>query len=330
MKEEWLAQVQEDILEPERPICDPHHHLWDNDLNPYLLPELLNDVTSGHHVVSTVFVECSSMYRADGPEQMRPVGETEFVNGVAAMTASGGYGEFRACQGIVSFADFTLGEGVGPVLDEHLRLSDRFRGIRHAAGWDASDDVRNSHTRPPQSLFLRDDFQAGFQELADRNLTFDAWLYHPQIPELTSLAKLFPDTTIIFDHFGGPLGIGPYRGLADPIFEQWCVDVGELAKCPNVYPKLGGIVMPINGATWHKNDRPATSDEIVEATGRYHLKAIELFGPQRCMFESNFPVDKQSCSYHVLWNAFKKLTADFSEQDKQWLFHDTAVEAYKL
>ena len=330
MREEWLSLVQEDILEPDLPICDPHHHLWDNDTNPYLLPQLLADVQSGHNVVSTVFVECNSMYRADGPEAMKPVGETEFVNGVAAASASGYYGDFRACKGIVSLADFTLGAAVGAVLDEHIRFSDRFRGIRHAAGWDASAEVRNSHTHPPQHLYLQEEFQAGFQELANRGLSFDAWQYHPQISELTTLAKMFPETTIIFDHFGGPLGIGPYANKADAIFEQWCVDVAELAKCPNVYPKLGGIVMPINGFGFHKNDRPATSDEIVAATGRYHLKAIELFGPERCMFESNFPVDKQSCSYPVLWNAFKKIASGFSDSDKQWLFHDTAAKAYRL
>ncbi|NKC01521.1 MAG: amidohydrolase family protein [Pseudomonadales bacterium] len=330
MRADWLAKVQEDIIEPDLPICDPHHHLWDNDTNPYLLPQLLGDINSGHNVTSTVFVECSSMYRTAGPEAMRPVGETEFVNGVAAMTASGDYGDFRACEGIVSFADFTLGADVGPVLDEHIRLSDRFRGIRHAAGWDASDEIRNSHTRPPESLFLREDFQAGFQELANRNLTFDAWLYHPQISELTTLAKMFPETTIIFDHFGGPLGIGPYADQGDQVFADWSASVAELAQCANVHPKLGGVVMPLNGFGWHKNDRPATSDEIAAATGRYHLKTIELFGPERCMFESNFPVDQQSCSYHVLWNAFKKMASDFSSSDKQWLFHDAARQAYKL
>ena len=330
MRADWLSQIVEDIIEPDQPICDPHHHLWDNDTNPYLLPELLADVNAGHNVVSTVFVECMSMYRADGPQALSPVGETEFVNGVAAMTASGDYGDFRACAGIVSYANLCLGAQVGPVLDEHIRLSDRFRGIRHAAGWDASSDVRNSHTRPSQSLFLQDDFRTGFAELAKRKLTFDAWLYHPQISDLTDLARTFPDVTIIFDHFGGPLGIGPYAGKGDEIFEQWCVDVAELATCSNVYPKLGGIVMPINGFGFHKRDLPATSDEIVAATGRYHLKAIELFGPERCMFESNFPVDKQSCSYHVLWNAFKKIAAGFSAQDQQRLFHDTAVEAYRL
>jgi predicted TIM-barrel fold metal-dependent hydrolase len=270
------------------------------------------------------------MYRASGPEALRPVGETEFVNGVAAMSASGRYGEMHACSGIVSYADLTLGAEAGAVLDEHMRFSDRFRGIRHAAGWVASDEVRNSHTNPVQSLYMQDNFRAGFSELAKRKLSFDAWLYHPQIPELTDLAKAFPQVTIIFDHFGGPLGIGPYAGKADEIFDQWCLDAAELAKCSNVYPKLGGIVMPLNGFLWHKRDTPATSDEIVAATGRYHRKTIELFGPQRCMFESNFPVDKQSCSYHVLWNAFKKIAANFNAADQAALFHDSAVEAYRL
>lgn len=326
----WLALVQEDALEPERPILDPHHHLWDHETHPYLLPELLADVRSGHDVRGTVFVECAAMYRADGPEAMKPVGETEFVNGVAAMTASGRYGPFRACVGIVGYADCTLGADVGPVLDAHRAASPRFRGIRHAAGWDESDMVRNSHTDPPPELYLRDDFRAGFQALADRRMTFDAWLYHHQIPQLTDLARAFPQVTIVFDHFGGPLGIGPYAGRGAEIFEQWCRDAEDLARCPNVYAKLGGLVMPINGFGFHKRERPATSDEIVAATGRYHRKAIELFGPERCMFESNFPVDAQSCSYAVLWNAFKKIAADHREADREWLFHRAATTAYGL
>jgi L-fuconolactonase len=327
---EWLAQVQESIVDPAQPICDPHHHLWDHPGSRYLLDELLADVTSGHNVVSTVFVECASMYRADGPEALRPVGETEFVNGIAAMTASGGYGPFRACAGIVSFADLTLGAAVAPVLEAHLQASSRFRGIRHAAGWDADERVRNSHTNPPAHLFLDPTFRQGFAELGKRGLSFDAWLYHPQISELTDLARAFPDTTIVFDHFGGPLGIGPYEGRGDDIFAQWQRDVADLAHCPNVYAKLGGLVMPVNGFGFHKGERPATSDEIVAATGRYYRHAIDCFGVERCMFESNFPVDRQSCSYHVLWNAFKKLVADASATEKQWLFHDTAVKVYRL
>jgi len=328
--EQWLNQVVEEIVEPERPICDPHHHLWHRAGSRYLLDELMADTGSGHNVVSTVFVECASMYRADGPASMRCVGETEFVNGVAAMTASGGYGEFRACLGIVSLADLTLGTKVGEVLDAHMAASSRFRGIRHAAGWDPSDDIRNSHTDPCEELLLDGKFREGFAELGKRSLSFDAWLYHPQIPELTDLARAFPDTTIIFNHFGGPLGIGPYAGQREEIFSRWQENVAALAECPNVYAKLGGLVMPINGFEFHKRDLPASSDEIVAATGRYYRHAIECFGPERCMFESNFPVDKQSCSYHVLYNAFKKMVADASEADKAALFHDTAHHAYRL
>ena len=330
MRQAWLDQVQEDILEPDLPICDPHHHLWDDDNNPYLLPHLLADTGSGHNVVSTVFVECMSMYRAGGPKAMAPVGETEFVNGVAAMSASGRYGELHACAGIVSFADLTLGAAVGEVLDEHMRLSPRFRGIRHAAGWDASEAVRNSHTNPPEHLYLDATFREGFAELGKRNLSFDAWLYHHQIPELTDLARAFPETTIIFDHFGGPLGIGPYEGQREAIFARWQEDVKELAGCPNVYAKLGGVLMPINGFGFHKRDLPATSDEVVTASARYHHHAIEVFGAERCMFESNFPVDKQSVSYPVLWNGFKKIAAGAGTEEKAWLFHDAAAAAYRL
>jgi len=326
----WLEQVREPIIDPARPICDPHHHLWDHPGSRYLLDELLADIGSGHNVVATVFVECASMYRNAGPDRLRPVGETEFVNGIAAMSASGGYGSARVCAGIVGFADLRLGAEVGAVLDRHLQASERFRGIRHAAGWDADERVRNSHTEPPPGLLLDTTFRAGFAELARRGLSFDAWLYHPQIPELTDLARAFPDTIIVFDHFGGPLGIGPYEGRREEIFVQWQRDVAELARCPNVFAKLGGLVMPVNGFGFHRRERPASSDEIVAATGRYYRHAIECFGPERCMFESNFPVDRQSVSYHVLWNAFKKLVADASEQEQQALFHDTATRAYRI
>jgi predicted TIM-barrel fold metal-dependent hydrolase len=322
--------VHESILEPDLPICDPHHHLWDHPTNRYLLDELLADTGSGHRVVSTVFVECASMYRARGREAMKPVGETEFVNGIAAMSASGRYGETRVAAGIVSFADLTQGAAVGDVLDAHMAASPRFRGIRHAAGWDASDDVRNSHTNPPQGLLLRRDFRTGFAELEKRRLSFDAWLYHTQIGELTDLARAFPGVTIILDHFGGPLGIGPYEGKRAEIFARWKEDIRALAACPNVVAKLGGLVMPVNGFGFHRNPRPATSDELVAATRDYYRHAIDCFGPSRCMFESNFPVDKQSCSYAVLWNSFKKIASGFSAAEKSALFHDTAARTYRV
>jgi predicted TIM-barrel fold metal-dependent hydrolase len=317
----------EDVLEPARPICDPHHHLWDHPGRRYLLDELLADTGSGHNVVATVFVECMSMYRASGPHEMRPIGETEFVNGVAAMSASGGT---RVASGIVSFADLAIGERVGSVLDAHLAASPRFRGIRHAAGWEASDQVRNSHTNPPPGLLGDARFRRGFAELAPRGLTFDAWLYHPQLPELTDLAKAFPDTTIILDHFGGPLGIGPYAGRRPEVFGVWKTAIRALADCPNVVVKLGGLVMPLNGFGFHKREQPIDSAELAEATRDWYLHTIECFGVERCMFESNFPVDKVSVSYRVLWNSFKRITAGLSAADRSALFHDTAVRVYRL
>ena len=329
----WLAQVREDILDPERPICDPHHHLWDYPGSRYLLDDLLADTGSGHNVVSTVFVECGAMYRSEHSEpdaRLRPVGETEFVNGVAAMSASGGYGETRACAGIVSFADLTLGEEVRDVLAAHMSASPRFRGIRHATGWHASDVIRNSHTFPSKGLMADKQFHRGFAELGKLDLSFDAWFYHEQIEEFTQLARAHPEVTCILDHFGGPLGIGPYEDKRDEVFAFWRQVISEVALLPNVYAKLGGLVMPINGFGFHKRATPATSIELVEATRDYYLHAIDCFGVERCMFESNFPVDKRSSSYHVLWNAFKRLTKGFSEHERSRLFHDTAQQVYRL
>ena len=322
--------MTEEVLEPELPIVDPHHHLWDHPKNRYLLDELLADTGSGHHVTATVFVECMSMYRADGPDDMKPVGETEFVNGVAAMSASGRYGATRVAAAIVGFADLTLGERVGAVLDAHLAASPRFRGIRHAAGWDASDEVRNSHTKPPRGLFLESGFRRGFAELGPRGLSFEAWLYHPQLADLVDLAKAFPETTIVLDHFGGPLGIGPYAGKRAEIFQSWKSAIRSVADCPNVVAKLGGLVMPLNGFGLHKRAAPVTSSELADLTREWYLHTIDVFGPARCMFESNFPVDKVSCSYRVLWNSFKRIAAPFSSAEKAAMFSGTATRVYRL
>ena len=326
----WLAQVQEPIIDPERRICDPHHHLWDRNGYRYLLHELLADVQSGHRVVSTVHIECASMYRATGPAALSPVGETEFVNGIAAMSASGGYGDVQVAAGIVGFADLCLGSAVGEVLDAHCAASPRFRGIRHAASFDESDAVRNAHTNPPKGLYYLEAFRAGFKELAPRNLSFEAWQYHHQLRDVIDLARAFPDTRIILNHFSGPLGIGPYAGRREEIFQRWRRDLAELAKCENVVAKLGGLVMPVNGFGFHYQATPPSSDALLEATGPYYREALACFGAARCMFESNFPVDKASVSYPVLWNAFKKLVVDGSEAEKDALFHDTAAACYRL
>mgnify|MGYP003627666428 CR=1 FL=1 len=332
---DWLAQVKEAALEPERPIIDPHHHLWDHPGSRYQLDELMADTSQGHNIRATVFVECKSMYRAGGADALKPVGETEYVNGIAAQSASGQYdgkyGKTRVAAGIVGFADLRLGAKVEEVLEAHIaRAPERFRGIRHASAFDDSPDIRASHTLPPRGLLGMAEFRDGFKRLAKYNLTFDAWLYHHQIPELTALARANPETTIIFDHFGGPLGIGPYEGKRDEIFTQWKNDVTDLARCPNVVAKLGGINMAVNGFGWHRRDTPPASDELAAATREWYLHAIDVFGPDRAMFESNFPVDKLSCSYGVLWNAFKKIVRDMSANEKAALFHDTAQRVYRL
>ena len=335
----WLALTQEATLEPDLPICDPHHHLWDGRtarLTPrYLLYEILQDLNSGHNVVSTVFIECGSMYRADGDDAMKFVGEVEFANGIAAMSASGLYGRPRVAAGIVGTANLLGGAPAGRVLDALIAAGNgRLKGIRHGGSWDASDDVNNPRanpTTPPMpGLFAIPAFREGFAELAPRNLTFEGWCFHPQIPELTDLARGFPETTIIFNHFGGPLGIGPYAGKRDEIFPVWQEYVADLAGCPNVVAKLGGLNQVLNGFGWHERPKPPGSAELAAATRRYFEFALERFGVERCMFESNFPPDMVSCSYNVLWNSFKRLAADYSAAEKAALFHDTAARVYRL
>jgi len=332
---DWLGLTVEEPLDPALPICDPHHHLWDLETarnSPrYLLDEILEDVGAGHNIVSTVFIECGAMFKADGPEALRPVGETEFVNGIAAMSASGRYGPTRVAAGIVGTANLRLGAAVGDVLDAQIAAGGgRFRGIRLGAAWDPDEAVPNHRTRPPQGLFLREDFRAGFAQLAPRRLTFEAWCYHRQIPDVTALARAFPDTTIVLDHFGGPVGIGTYAGRAREVHAEWRGFISELAGCPNVVAKLGGINMEVNGFGWHERPRPPSSQELAEATRHYYDFTIEKFGADRCMFESNFPVDAVSCSYTVLWNSFKRLTAGCSASEKAKLFHDTAARVYRL
>ncbi|MCZ6590914.1 MAG: amidohydrolase family protein [Alphaproteobacteria bacterium] len=331
----WLALTEEEALEPDLPICDPHHHLWEfreDQVEPrYLLDDVLADTNSGHNIVSTVFIECGAMYRSEGPEAMRPVGETEFVNGIAAMSASGRYGATRIAAGIVGHANLLLGDDVVPVLEAQIAAGGgRFRGIRHSVPWDASDDVPVIRGKRPPHLLVDDTYRAGFAHLAHFGLSYEAWLYHPQIPELTDLARAFPDTTIILNHFGGPLGVGPYAGKQEEIFTKWQADVAELAACPNVVAKLGGLNMEINGFAWHEKAKPPASDALMAATRPYYEYTIERFGADRCMFESNFPVDKLSCGYGVLWNSFKRLTGGYSDDEKAMLYHDTAARVYRL
>ncbi|MBD3649489.1 MAG: amidohydrolase family protein [Pseudomonadales bacterium] len=326
---EWLAQVSEDIIDPDRPIIDPHHHLWQRPNNNYLLEDLWKDTGSGHNVVKTVFVECRASYREDGPEHLRPLGETEFV--VAQARESAGVDGKAEIAGIVGHADLTLGGDVKEVLEAHLDVGDgRFRGIRHAGARDPHPEALMIAGRALEGLYGRDDFRKGMKVLGDMGLTYDTWHYHHQNQAFAELARAVPDTRMVLDHFGTPLGVGPYADRREEIFEQWKKDIEEIAQCDNVVAKIGGLAMPDNGFGWHTRETPPTSDEFVEAQRRYYLHTIECFGPDRCMMESNFPVDKFSLSYHVLYNGLKKIVADFSDDEKDEMFYGTAARVYAI
>jgi len=315
-------------IEPGLPICDAHHHLWERPPRDYLLDQLLGDLRSGHNVVSTVAVECRYAYRKDGPEELRPVGETEFLEGVANRVAADDTIDTRIAAAIVGHADLTLGDKVAAVLEAHWAASpNRFRGIRHSTIWDASSALRSD---APRGLLADGHFRRGFACLEKLGLSFDAWLYHPQLAELAALARTFPRATIILNHIAAPLGVGPYAGKRDEVFQIWSRGMADLAGCPNVVVKLGGVGSLRSGYDWHERAVKPSSAELAAALGPYFEWCIEKLGPQRCMFESNFPVEKLSTTYVNLWNSFKRVTEKYSASERAALFHDTAARAYRI
>jgi L-fuconolactonase len=325
---DWLERRVEAVLEPTLPLCDPHHHLWDDPRQRYLTEEFRRDIGQ-NRVLSTVYVECVRAYRIEGPEALRPVGETEFVHRITAATQAAD-GAPRIAAGIVGFADLRLGAAVGQVLDEHLESSDRFRGIRYASAYDSDGAIRPAHTLPPPGLLADPAFRAGIASARARGLSFDAWLYHHQIPELRDLARSFPELPIVLNHVGGPLRIGHYASSQGEVVALWRRNLAELAECHNVYVKLGGLSMKLSGFAWHKRELPPSSIELADALAPYIEHCIECFGSQRCMFESNFPLDRVSCSYTTLWNAFKRLASRRGPVERADLLHDTAARFYRL
>ena len=343
----WLDRTPEEALDPAQPIIDPHHHLWDRRPRPelqadarqqlrYLADDLIEDIRgAGHNVVDTVFVECRSMYR-EGDAPTGVVGETEFVQGVAAMAESGLYGAgVRCCGAIVGFANLTWDAGVvEEVLRAHMAAGRNFRGIRHAHGWHASPDMPPSHhpTRGTEGLLAMPSFRAGFAVLDKLGLTFDCWGYHGQLAEVAALANAFPSVTIILNHIGGPIAMGPYADDRDSLFREWCAGIDAVAACDNVVAKVGGCGMVTYGFGFENQDGPPDSETLARAWKPYLAHVIDRFGPSRCMFESNFPVDKLSCSYGNLWNAFKRIAADLglSATMRNQAFYGTAAKAYSI
>ncbi len=357
---EWHARTPEEVIDPEQPIIDPHHHLWDRRPRPeslegslsqseidalpkwigrlplcYLADDLMDDVRGGgHNVVDTVFIDSMAMYRADGGADFS-VGETEFVNGIAAMAASNLYGpDARCCGAIVSYADLTLGAAVEPVLLTHRAASPRFRGIRHSHAWHESPDIGNSRTAgDTPGLLASDDFRAGFKVLDRLNLSFDCYGYYTQLGEVEDLANAFPGVSIVVNHIGGLIKKGPLAAERDGAeFIKWQRAVRSLAGCRNVVMKLGGCGMPAYGWGYEERDAPPSSAEMAAAWQPYFAELINAFGVERCMFESNFPIDKVSCSYTNLWNAFKRVTTalKLTATEKNELFHDCAARIYQI
>lgn len=334
VRPDWLRLRTELALEPTLPIIDPHHHFWDAPMRDtrYFLDDLNADLADGgHDIVSTVFIECQAMYRQHGDPSYASLGETEFANGWAAMSASGGYGRTRVAEGIVGFAELGLGARVREVLEAHVRIAGpRFKGVRNISAWHKDPAARGSSANPPPDVLTNPRFAEGLKVLAAMGLTFDAFMYHTQLPDVAAVARAVPEATIVLDHCGGVIGIGPYASRRKETFAEWKADLAKVAACPNVRIKVGGLGMRLFGFDVHTHELPPSSEQLAAAWKPYVETSIELFGPKRSMLESNFPVDKGSCSYGTLWNAFKRLTASCTAEEKDWLYRRCAAEVYRL
>lgn len=329
---EWLSLHQEEVIDPDLPIVDAHHHLWELPRVPrYLQDELAEDLLTGHNVIATVYMECSEGYRETGPERLKPLGETEFVASFASQAARGAAGNHGVCKGIVGRADLMEGSSVEDVLVMHRELGQGlWRGIRNSTVYDETNTVRTIARTPPPGVLMDPVFRQGFEKLVSLGMSFDCWLYHTQLDEVSNLALTFPDANIILDHVGGPIGAGAYAGKRKEVFDIWKAGIKKIAATPNVTCKLGGLGMKVGGFGFEAKDRPPTSEELATAWAPYVETCIDAFGPDMCMFESNFPVDKVSCSYPVLWNAFKRIVSSYSSDEKTALFSGTAQRVYSL
>ncbi len=333
-RQAWLAQIQEETIDPQRPIVDAHHHLWEDfGIGRYLLDDFWHDTGSGHNIVKSVFVECGVAYHQEGPEHLKPAGETAFAADLAHRSRSADRGQ-PAVAGIVSYADLRLPpEQLAELLAAHKEAGrGLFRGIRQAlvrvpegASLLAPEEIQG-----PRNLYADPDFRRGLARLGQDGLSYESWHYHTQLPEFLELARAVPDTLMILNHLGHPIGVDRWAGRRDEVYDQWCHDIAAIARCENTVIKLGGMAMPDNGWGWHEAERPPTSDEFARAQSPWYLHALECFGSERCMFESNFPMDRFSLSYQVYWNGVKKIVADFSECEKGALFSDTAKRVYSL
>ena len=330
MNRQWLELATEVAIEPDLEIVDPHHHMWDtvSAYGRYELEDLRADTNAGHNVVETVFIDCGANYLSDGPTHLQPVGESHYIAGRADESDRTPGAKIAA---IVSHADLTLGSSVREVLEAHVEAAGgRFRGIRHAGARLDDPAVPTSRLAPPADLYGQDGFRQGARTLASMGFSFEAWQYHPQLPLVTDFARAVPELTIVVNHLGGPVGVGRYAHDWDGVLAEVRHGLATLAELDNVVLKVGGIGMTRFGARWHENELPPTSDDLLDVWGDTMSWAIDTFGPRKCMFESNYPVDGETTGYVALWNAFKKVSSGYTEAERQDLFSGTARRVYRL
>ncbi|WP_425072125.1 amidohydrolase family protein [Sagittula sp. S175] len=324
VREDWLALAQEDILAPGQPILDAHHHLWDRPEGRYRAAELMADVRAGHDVRASLYVQCRTGYRTDGPEPLRPVGEVETV-----LDWTRGQDRFPA--GIVAMADLQLGDAVRPVLEALTEAGQgRVKGIRNSTAWHADPAVQSNPAPPPDGLLRSAAFLAGARAVAGAGLCLDVWAYETQLDEVRALARALPDLTVIVDHCGGPLGVGQHDRFDPDNFHDWRAALASVAALPNTRIKIGGFGLRVFGWRYADAALPPKSETLAQDWQPWVETCLDLFSPDRAMFESNFPVDKGQFGYRALWNAFKRLAAPLGQDDKDALFWRSAARTYGI
>lgn len=324
VREDWLALGHEDVLAPEQPILDAHHHLWDRPEGRYAAGEFQRDVAQGHDIRASIFVQCRTGYRENGPVGFQPVGEVETI--------------LKWCQeypshpvGIIAFADLQLGDAVCPVLDALAAAGKgKVCGIRNTTAYHPHPMIRSNPRPTPEGLLRSDAFKAGARVLAEKGLCLDIWAYQTQLADVCALAQAVPDLTIIVNHCGGPLGVGPYRRDDPRTFHEWRTALGRVAELPNTHIKIGGFGLTVMGYAYARHPFPPHSKALAADWAPYFETCTELFGIKRALFESNFPVDKGQFSYRALWNAFKRLSAELDDDARNDLFWRNAASCYRI
>ena len=331
----WLNKLKEKPILPNLNIIDPHHHLWDVGFGRYYVEELLEDInTSGHNIKATVYIMSSSnteIYLKNGPEEFKPLSEIEFATNEGKRADLIKNNKVKVNASIVGSLDLTYGNKLKPVIEKGLEISEgRLKGIRMLLAAHPDPRIKSGAVKSDLSLMSHPKFIEGARCLQDAGLSLDFWIYHTQLGEMEKIARTLPELSIILNHIGGPIHLGEYEGKQALTHREWRTAMMRLSRLPNIKVKLGGLGMEVNGAKFHLNQDPPNSSELANIWKPWIYETINMFGIDKCMFESNFPVDKGSCSYGSLWNAFKIISEKMSDNEKNKLFYENAAKIYKI